>query len=390
MKKINILLKISLILLSACTVEKSTLSIFDLQASVEVLQTPISSLNIIDISYVPLITNSNYNMSEILEIEVFDSNFYVHERGSNSNIFKFSKNGHFVCQIGKRGKGPQEYLFCSDLAVSSKNQDIFILSGSENKIYIYSSNGDFIRTMKVHSSKSSSLYCLDDKIIYYNRNVDGSVKNSFELINSNAEKISEHSNKYPYVSKHCVNGFSNECIFYMFKDQLLSKEIYSDTIFYFDGQDFIPKYILDFGAKTMPSEIRSTNDIFGFLNNSSKYVNQKNLFESYYYIFFEFYLNNRNYCCICSKKDKSVFFINSEKGFINDIDGGPRISPKAIMNDNTIISWIYPYQLKSHVASEAFRNSKPKYPEKKKKLEELANSLDENDNPVLMLVNLKE
>ena len=31
-----------------------------------------------------------------------------------------------------------------------------------------------------------------------------------------------------------------------------------------------------------------------------------------------------------------------------------------------------------------------KYPEKKKQLEELANSLNENDNPVLMLVKLKE
>ena len=31
-----------------------------------------------------------------------------------------------------------------------------------------------------------------------------------------------------------------------------------------------------------------------------------------------------------------------------------------------------------------------KYPEKKKQLEQLANSLDENDNPVLMLVKLKE
>ena len=32
----------------------------------------------------------------------------------------------------------------------------------------------------------------------------------------------------------------------------------------------------------------------------------------------------------------------------------------------------------------------PKYPEKKKQLEKLANSLNENDNPVLMLVKLKE
>ncbi len=48
------------------------------------------------------------------------------------------------------------------------------------------------------------------------------------------------------------------------------------------------------------------------------------------------------------------------------------------------------YELKQYVESDAFKNSTPKYPEKKKQLEQLANSLNENDNPVLMLVKLKE
>jgi hypothetical protein len=47
------------------------------------------------------------------------------------------------------------------------------------------------------------------------------------------------------------------------------------------------------------------------------------------------------------------------------------------------------FKLKVLISSEAFKNSSPKYPEKKKELEQLANSLDENDNPILMLVKLK-
>ena len=52
--------------------------------------------------------------------------------------------------------------------------------------------------------------------------------------------------------------------------------------------------------------------------------------------------------------------------------------------------WIDAYIIKEHVASEASKNSNPKFPEKKKELEKLAASLDENDNPVLMLVKLKD
>jgi hypothetical protein len=55
-----------------------------------------------------------------------------------------------------------------------------------------------------------------------------------------------------------------------------------------------------------------------------------------------------------------------------------------------MVSWINAFELKAHVDSEAFKNLTPKYLEKKKRLEQFANSLDENDNPVLILVKLKK
>jgi len=45
--------------------------------------------------------------------------------------------------------------------------------------------------------------------------------------------------------------------------------------------------------------------------------------------------------------------------------------------------------LKKYITSEAFQNS-TQFPEKKKELEKLANSLKETDNPVLVLVKLKK
>ena len=81
---------------------------------------------------------------------------------------------------------------------------------------------------------------------------------------------------------------------------------------------------------------------------------------------------------------------NPEEGIINDLDGGVNILPLTIKDDNTIIGWVDAIKLKAHVASETFKNSSPKYPEKKKKLEKLAGSLKETDNPVLMMVRLKD
>jgi hypothetical protein len=131
-------------------------------------------------------------------------------------------------------------------------------------------------------------------------------------------------------------------------------------------------------------------DLSNFITVIPKYIIQRSIFESKNYFFFLFDLNNQYYCLIYFKKDGTQLFIDGNKGFINDFDGGPNILPKTIKDDNTIVSWIEAYELKAYVASKAFKNSTPKYPEKKKELEELANNLNENDNPVLMLVKLKE
>ncbi len=79
-----------------------------------------------------------------------------------------------------------------------------------------------------------------------------------------------------------------------------------------------------------------------------------------------------------------------EQSLVNDLDGGPGFRPGTIRNDSTIVSWIEALDFKEYIASDAFKESNPIYPEKKRELEKLANSLKETDNPVLILVKLKK
>ena len=69
--------------------------------------------------------------------------------------------------------------------------------------------------------------------------------------------------------------------------------------------------------------------------------------------------------------------IDSEKGLSNDLDGGPDIWPRTFKDDSTIVSWIEALKLKEYIASNAFKESNPKYPDKKKELEKLAIRLKE-------------
>ncbi len=99
------------------------------------------------------------------------------------------------------------------------------------------------------------------------------------------------------------------------------------------------------------------------------------------------FVNKANQTVLSSFKEPS------NQGIENDLDNGPGFTPHYYFQEEGeefLIGWVDAYKLKAHVIGEDFRSSTPKYPEKKKELEELAASLDENDNPVLMLVKLKK
>jgi len=77
------------------------------------------------------------------------------------------------------------------------------------------------------------------------------------------------------------------------------------------------------------------------------------------------------------------------KGLINDLDGGPDIWLKTVKDDSTIASWIEAVKFREYVASDEFKNSDPRYLDKKEELDKLADSIQENDNPILIYIRLK-
>jgi hypothetical protein len=82
----------------------------------------------------------------------------------------------------------------------------------------------------------------------------------------------------------------------------------------------------------------------------------------------------------------------SGTGLYNDIDGGPKFQLHGMVNDSTMVMKIRFDYLVEHIESDEFNKSMPKYPDKKKKLHELVDSLQMSgfDNPVYMFVTFKK
>lgn len=332
-----------------------------------------------DIQYIPL-SNDKF-LNDIVNVKHTQNGFYVID--SKSLLLRFSKKGEFEAHIGKFGKGPGEYLFITDFFVHESSNIVYALISYEKKINKYNSSGAFIQSFDL-PMRTQKIAGFKDRFLTFNNISNGSNPISFNLMDLNGKLLNQFANKYKFNnSKGRVVRFEGECLFYNFQNNLHFKEIYSDTVFYLKDKNITPKYIIQSRKNGFTIEARQ---ILNAGNDIKDVIIQSNLLESKNYLFFEY----NNETLVYAKNDSVCFKIGKKEGFVNDFDGGPNVVIKSIINDNTLLTWLNAFELKAYISSDAFKSSTPKYPEKKKALEKLANSLNENDNPVLMLIKLKE
>jgi hypothetical protein len=368
--------------------------VFDLKELPRVTSLKLSDLGFRDIEYIPLETNVNSQIPRKINLQLWDKilvgkdHFIIKQ---SNTVLKFRNDGSFISKIGIAGRGPEEFQTCHDVEVDDNGQ-IFIVDGWKKKFFIYSEMGDFIKTVNFPLERGVAYVYIDGKFLCYNQNNLGNVENSYNLVDTNGEILRKFPNRYPFIMNKDAYGYVYENIFYRFNNRIFKKEVYSDTVFSYENMIFKPHMVIEVGDKLITTQARSE---FDGLYLAKNYIIPRNLFEFGDYLYYEFtysfdFSKTEVYSFIGSKQTDFKALIDPEKGLTNDLDGGPNVLPLTIKDDNTIIGWIEAIELKNHIASETFKKAVPKYPEKKKEIEEFANSLKETDNPVLIMVSFKD
>ena len=370
------------------TQNKSQLVTFDLKELPEQTSLKLSDLGATDIQYIPLETNEKSVISRINKILIC-KDYILTQSFANINMFRY--DGSFVTKIGTVGRGPDEFTVAHDVDINLEDGSIYLVDGWQQKFFVFSERGELIRTFKSPLTAAINFRFVKDGILSYNQNHMGNIENSFNLFDTTGKIIMNFPNKYPWKRTVPNVAYQGENIFYRFNNQLFKKEMYCDTIYAFRDNNFEPHLIIDAGNLRLTPGARTENTAEFIMHN---FLAPMNLFEFGDYVYYEFFIprndKSEGLSFIGSKKGTLRVLFDPEKDLINDLDGGPNIWPKTVWNDNTIISWVDAINLKTLVASESFKSSTPKLPEKKKELEKLANSLKETDNPILVQVRFKK
>jgi DNA-binding beta-propeller fold protein YncE len=73
-----------------------------------------------------------------------NGDFYVSDGYGNSRVVKFSKDGKYLLDWGKRGTGPGEFNTPHSVAVDSKGT-VYVSDRENNRIQVFDPNGKFLR-----------------------------------------------------------------------------------------------------------------------------------------------------------------------------------------------------------------------------------------------------
>ena len=381
-----------------------------------------------DIRYVPLETKENHPISYLRLFDISRDLIIVY---AASGCLLYSTDGHFISKVGNKGRGPGEYPYVTNVNLG-KSGEIY-LSDLKN-LYEYRSDGLLINKYSNilfnDSCYLSTWILLGDSLLFgHVPNGSGQEVNKALIIDKSGQKKHTYKNYILFKRDYKIaSSMEDHANISMFNNKIFYKGLFNDTLFYLSAEkELLPRYVFLPGKYKVSEEARKVVGVEQF-EKFERSIFLDYVFQTSDYLFldFNFYLNfpakrltqkkppaalsgfknldqygwynTQHVLGIYDKISGSLIFCKPTStdnplftsGLYNDIDGGPRFFPKKQINDSTMVMWVNAAELKAHVASDDFRNNVPKYPDKKQKLEELANKLSVTDNPVLMFVTFKE
>jgi hypothetical protein len=352
-----------------------------------------------EVCYIPLETNINCLIGDDFLFPKFSREHIFLE--ANGILFQFNKQGKYIRKVNKIGQGPGE---CSvrDFGIDEKNQLIYLFDNWTLSVNIFDYNGNYIRRIKnpfENESNSSPLHMDCDKngnILFTFGNETGDMKYKYIAMDNEGNILFKSTNYVTYFLNKRISlmSFGLNPI-YEYKNNSFYEDIFNDTIFQInDDYSCTPIYIRDLPNKiTLEDELKMGARILDSSSFSSKsmysFVRED---ERYFYVYHTYNPYSKNNKKFLSRYDKQTnqLMENINPVIKNDWDGGMDITliPER-QNESEICIPLQPFEIKEVLTNLHFDKSEAKYLDKKDALKSLVNRLEDDDNPVLMIIQLK-
>lgn len=294
------------------------------------------------IQYVQLETSPKCLLNELREIKLTKESIFVSDF---EGIYKFSRDGKFLTQIGSKGNGPGEYKNIRTFTIDTKNQLIYAVFHWKKMIGIYNFDGNYLQNIKCNFNvEKIALYGND--ALACSLPCGGYVDNDYNLyiIDKNTGvTIEKFEDYYNIKGMHSFNFSTLQTC----ENTLFFNDTFCDTLFSVDNNLMLaPHCVFNFG-KLKICDTKSDIARVSFVNRIFDY--NKHILFHYsspvkdYFVRAGLYNKQTNTTLNLSLQEKGY---NGLMGFYNDFDGIIHLWPRFIGENNEFVNYFDLLKLK--------------------------------------------
>lgn len=336
------------------------------------------------VEYIPLETDTNCLVGNLWDNRIIRSKQYFF-LAMGKSLLQYSLNGKFVRNIGSVGQGPGEYSWITDIDVRDDSRQLFV--STDEKINVYDiETGKFLHSLPAGYRDFQFKMLNDTTAFRFLYNSNGQVKNRVLITDNHGDTLRAYPRYDLFTVKEGMAymiGSSNDRFMYRCGSDICYRENYNDTIFTVTEEALIPRYLVDLGKYHLPLEYR-----FEVLGDNKKFAELATPYlaihpietADYLFIPYEAWAGDnsvKGQLAIYDKRSGECYTV-ADRTLKDDFNHLFDFIPTVALDDHTL--------LKVFTAEAIF-----KLAEKEPSIleHEALKGLQEDDNPVLMVVTLK-
>ncbi len=336
-------------------------------------------------TFIPLETSKDCLVGRVTVIQKHGEHFFLFN-SRNNMLLSYTVEGKFQSNYVKIGQGPGEVASISSFMVDYKNDDVVIYSWDKKSNLYFGVDGSFKKEVPNSIGNEGMIMLENGHIAYYTGKpynfIDDKLDYSYLIITDSQSEISYSGINVPLIKR---SGFVLYQSFPKYKDEVYFKHPYPDTIYSITTQGVRAKYVMDFGEHQIDwNKIKPKQPIkiHSQIRGQKKATILHYFFEFENWIFFDVRHGKEYYYALYNKasKETEIFdpktTINSTGGTLGKVVGATETGLICIVET---LDLLYPDS----------PSSRPSNLKSNKDLASLVSKLNDTDNPVLIICDLK-
>ena len=338
---------------------------------------------------------------------------------NDDKLYSFDRTGKFLKQIGRRGQGPGEYHSFFSFSFSSDNSSIYLFCAN-SKILEFDVNGKFIHSLtipKIEGKELGRSSYAGNNLFVGHRQYTGENKYNYCLYDrdGNIAKCFPNHIFFNRVDKRRSISYDFTLYPVRVDDRMYLKEYVNDTIYCLINSFMQPAFVFELGKYHYPKEfLELPTSIPEVLKNV---ILTRFLIGTPNYFFYvlsipdilpvpkiqpvlmlgsgNYKTRERDVFGIYNIEDNTNILLDinenllSEKGIINDMNGGLSFFPRYYAGNNVVVDLWDAEKMKETLTDDYFASKTIKDPDAHQKLKEILKNLKFDDNPVVVVAKLK-